>query len=115
MQIIEIKRPHHKLTNPEMDRIVTYYQNMDAFLNDSAHADFRKQFADFHVTVVCDDLALTDAQRAAFEGYRDKGRLTRLDWRAFLLKTEHVHQDFLREARRQRAAKPAVPADDRTA
>jgi len=112
VQIIEIKKPHHKLTNAEMDRIVTYYQNMETFLNDPAHFEFRKHFADFHVTIVCDQLALTGTQRAAFEGYRDKKKLTHLDWAAFLLKTEHVHQDFLREAQRQRTANPAAPADD---
>ncbi len=112
VQIIEIKKPHHKLTNPEMDRIVTYYQNMNSFLNEPAHAEFRKHFADFHVTVVCDSLALTDAQRAAFDGYHATGKLTHMDWTAFLLKTEQVHQDFLREARRQRAAMPAAPGDD---
>jgi len=106
VQIIEIKKPHHTLTNPEMDRIVTYYQNMDAFLSDSAHSDFSKHFPDFHVTVVCDDLGLTGTQRAAFDGYRDTGKLTHLDWAAFLLKTEQVHQDFLREAERQRSAAP---------
>ena len=108
VQIIEIKKPRHKLTNPEMDRIVTYYQNMDAFLNDRAHAAFRKHFSDFHVTVVCDGLALTDTQLAAFNGYRDTMKLTHMDWKAFLLKTEQVHQDFLREAQRQRAAAPVV-------
>ena len=112
VQIIEIKKPHHKLTNPEMDRIVTYYQNMDSFLSEPAHAEFRKHFPDFHVTVVCDGLALTDTQRAAFNGYRDTGKLTHMDWTAFLLKTEQVHQDFLREAQRQRATTPPVPANN---
>ena len=112
VQIIEIKKPHHRLTNAEMDRIVTYYQNMEAFLNDPGHAAIRKHFADFHVTVVCDDLALTGAQRAAFEGYRNVGRLTHMDWTAFLFKTEQVHQDFLREAQRQRAATPMGVAED---
>ena len=112
VQIIEIKKPRHRLTNREMDRVVTYYQNMDAFLNDPAHSHFRKHFPDFHVTVVCDSLALTGSQRAAFDGYRSTGKLTHMDWTAFLLKTEQVHQDFLREARRQRAAMPAVPTGD---
>ena len=112
VQIIEIKKPNHTLTNPEMDRIITYYQNMDAFLSDPAHSEFRKQFPDFHVTLVCDDLALTGAQLAAFQGYRDGDKLTLLNWAAFLLKTEQVHQDFLREAERQRAAAPQPLADD---
>ena len=112
VQIIEIKKPRHKLTNLEMDRIVTYYQNMETFLNNTAHAEIRKHFADFHVTVVCDDLALTGAQRAALDGYRNVGRLTHMNWTAFLLKTEQVHQDFLREAQRQRAEMPIARTGD---
>ena len=111
VQIIEIKKPHHTLANPEMDRIVTYYDNMKAFLEDPGHARFRSHFADFHVTVVCDRLGLSGAQRAAFNGYHTASKLTHLDWAAFLLKSEQVHQDFLREAKRQRAAGSAAPKD----
>ncbi len=111
VQIIEIKKPHHKLSNSEMDRIVTYYQNMEAFLEDPGHTKFRTHFPDFHVTVVCDELALTGSQRAAFEGYLSRKKLTHMDWAAFLLKSEQVHQDFLSEARRQRDTSPAVARD----
>ena len=113
VQIIEIKKPHHRLSNPEMDRIVTYYENMEAFLEDPGHAEFRKHFLDFHVTVVCDDLGLTGTQRAAFEGYRAQRKLTHMNWAAFLLKSEQVHQDFLSEANRRRAARPTDPKDHR--
>jgi len=106
VQIIEIKKPHHRLSNPEMDRIVMYYQNMEAFLNDPGHDQFRKYFQDFHVTLVCDKLALTGTQIEAFEGFKSRGKLTHMDWAAFLLKAEQVHQDFLREARRQRDTSP---------
>ncbi len=112
VQIIEIKKPRHRLTNPEMDRIVAYHQNMDKFLRDPSHAKFGKTFKDFHVTVVCDSLALTGTQLAAFEGYRERGKLTHMNWTAFLLKTEQVHQDFLQEAKRQRDTTAAMSADD---
>ena len=112
VQIIEIKKPHHTLTNPEMDRIVSYYENMEAFLSDPAHDSFCKHFQDFHITVVCDKIGLTGAQRAAFDGYRNADKLTHFDWTAFLLKTEQVHEDFLREAERQRNASPEPTAND---
>jgi len=116
VQIIEIKKPHHALTNPEMDRIVKYHDNMDEFLKNSANEEFRRHFADFHITLVCDDLALTGAQRAAFNGYRGdqgkKGRLTHMGWTAFLLKTKQVHQDFLCEAQRQRDEIPSIPQEN---
>ena len=111
VQIIEIKKPRHKLSNTEMDRIVTYYDNMEAFLADSGNAEFAKYFPDFHVTVVCDSLGLTGAQSAAFEGYRTRQKLTHMNWKAFLLRTEQVHQDFLSEVKRQRDAQPAVRKD----
>ena len=41
VQIIEIKKPQHRLSNSEMDRIVTYYDNMKTFLEDPGHEAFR--------------------------------------------------------------------------
>ncbi len=112
VQIVEIKKPHHTLSNKEMDRIVTYFENMEAFLAESGHAAFRNHFKDFHITIVCDSLGLTGAQHAAFNGYSHKRKLTHLDWAGFLLRTEQVHQDFLSEARRQRDSAPPVPKSD---
>lgn len=111
-QIVEIKRPRHTLSNDEMDRIVSYYENMEAFLEDPGHAEFRSLFHDFHITVVCDSLGLTGAHHAAFDGYSDRGKLTHMNWAGFLLRTEQVHQDFLAEAKRQRKATPATPRSD---
>ena len=111
VQIIEIKKPGHRLSNPEMDRIVTYYDNMEAFLEDPGNDEFRKHFRDFHITLVCDSLGLSGSPRGAFNGYRDKQKLTHMNWKAFLLRSERVHQDFLNEARRLRDARPA--AEDR--
>ena len=111
VQIIEIKKPRHRLSNSEMDRIVTYYQNMESFLKDPVHAEFRKLFPDFHVTIVCDEIALSDTAIAAFDGYVARNRLTLMDWTAFLLKSERVHEDFLKEAHRQRTVGSADPED----
>ncbi len=99
VQIIEIKKPHHELTNPEMDRIVVYHDNMEAFLKENPFNDY---FRDFHITLVCDGSKLTGSPRAAFNGYRDSGKMTLMNWTDFLLRTKQVHQDFLEEAMRQR-------------
>ncbi len=100
--IVEIKRPKHALTNVEMDRIVNYHDQIKSFLNDDRHREFQKFFPDFHITLVCENLALEGAQRAAYDGYVTAGRLTHVNWRDFLLRTETAHQDFLNEAERQR-------------
>ncbi len=105
VQIIEIKKPGHELTNSEMDRIVSYYQNMASFLEGEGNEKFREHFKTFHVTVVCDSLGLTGSPLMAFQKIKDEKRLTHMTWRAFLLKTKQVHQGFLDEAERQRSAR----------
>ena len=44
IQIIEIKRPDHKLTNDEMDRIISYNDQMEEFLADPANKQIIKVF-----------------------------------------------------------------------
>ena len=102
IQIIEIKRPGHKLTNNEMDRIVNYYDQMREFIADPANKEIRKHLSTFHITLVCDDLALSGAQKAAYEGYENSRGITCINWSSFLAKTRALHQDFLDEAERQR-------------
>ena len=103
VQLVEIKRPRHSLQNDEMARIVKYYQNMESFLNDPGNAELINSFRDFHITLVCDDISLSDSDLAAYEGYLNSRKLTRISWSTFLAKTANVHQDFLKEMRRQRS------------
>ena len=102
LQIIEIKKPGHKLENEEMDRIIKYVDTMEAFLNDSANVEFRQIFQECHATLVCDGLSLSGAQRTAFNAYIRDGKLTHINWSTFLLRTKRMHQDFLDEAEEQR-------------
>ena len=103
VQIIEIKKPSHKLTNKEMDRIIVYHNEMDNFLKDPANKEISKTIQNFHITLVCDDLSLTVAQKAAFDGYCERGIMTHINWRSFLAKSKELHKDFLAEAERQKA------------
>ncbi len=102
LQIIEIKKPIHKLTNTEMDRIITYNDVMVKFLGDPANTEFRDIFRSVHITLVCDGLALVGAQRVSFDKYMADGTLTHINWSTFLLRTEQMHRDFLAEASRQK-------------
>ena len=102
LQIIEIKKPMHKLTNDEMDRIVLYHDAMDDFLNDPGNKEFRQIFLSFHITLVCDELSLSGAQKVSFESYRENGKLMHINWKSFLLRTKKMHEDFLAEAEKQK-------------
>ena len=101
-QIIEIKKPKHSLKNEEMDRIVSYHDNVGSFLHEEGNQEIRKFFKDFHITLVCDEISLTGSQRAAYDGYVRFGKLTHMNWMSFLSRTQTVHQDFLAEAQRQK-------------
>ena len=103
VQLVEIKRPRHSLQNEEMTRIVKYYQNMESFLTDPGNAELRNSFRGFHITLVCDDISLSDSDLAAYQGYLQSGKLTCINWSTFLARTWNVHQDFLKEMRRQRS------------
>jgi len=100
IQLIEIKKPKHKLTDIEVDRIVKYRDLMDEFLNLEGHKEFKKFFPDFQITLVCDGFSLDGTHKAAFEGMKNAGQLIHITWRAFLLKTRQMHKSFLDEAER---------------
>lgn len=102
LEIVEIKKPAHKLTNDEVDRISNYVELMVAFLEDPKHTSFAKAFPDFHVTLVCDGLSVKGSQKHALQGFISTGRLEHLDWKTFLLRTRQMHEQFLQEADRQR-------------
>jgi hypothetical protein len=102
IEIVEIKRPKHSLQNEEMERINKYVDLMVEFLNHDGHADFKKLFPRFHVTLVCDEIELTGVHKSAFQGLVRDGILEHIGWRTFLLRTKKMHEGFLNEAERQK-------------
>jgi hypothetical protein len=85
-----------------MERIVKYYDLMEKFLSEPGNAEFKKLFPNYHITLVCDGLALTGSAKAAFDGYKARRALTHINWKTFLLRTRRAHEGFLNEAERQR-------------
>ncbi len=102
LQIIEIKRGGHSIKNDEWDRIQVYIETMDSFLNLPGHEEFLAIFKRFFVTLVCDEIGLTGAQRKAFDAYREDRVVEHITWTNFLRRTQHMHKDFLEEANRQK-------------
>ena len=98
-QIVEIKRPEHTLANYEMDRIIEYHDLMKEFLEDPSNKFFRKHVSDFDITLVCDGIELSGAQKAAYNGYKSQGKLKQFGWASFLLRVEQAHADFLKVAK----------------
>ena len=102
LQIIEIKRGGHSIKNDEWDRIQIYIDTMDKFLKLPGHEEFLAIFKRFFVTLVCDEIGLTGAQRKAFDAFRTDRVVEHITWTNFLRRTQHMHTDFLEEANRQK-------------
>jgi hypothetical protein len=102
IQIIEIKKPKHKLQDDELDRIVNYNDLMTDFLAKKGNQDFQRSYSGFHITLVCDGLAIGRVGKQAFEQLTSSGRMTHETWESFLLKTRKMHEAFLAEADRQK-------------
>ncbi len=100
LQLVEIKKPCHKIDNTEWDRIQTYFDQLGMFFSDPNHADFKTVAKDFYITLVCDGINLTGAQKTAYDYYHQNKKLIILDWSSFLLRTKKAHQSFLEEADR---------------
>jgi len=109
IEIVEIKRPSHTLQNEEMERISKYVELMREFLAEPGNQEFRQLFPTFRITLVCDSLGLTGGLKLAFEGLVNSKVIEHINWRTFLLRTRKMHEQFLKEAERQKklAAKEA--------
>jgi hypothetical protein len=75
---------------------------MKEFLEEEGNAEFKTKFPKYHITLVCDGIALKGGIKAGFDGYKATGALTHINWKSFLLRTRQAHQEFLNEAARQK-------------
>lgn len=98
VQLIEIKKPGHALKNDEMQRIDTYIQTMQEFLDNPGHDGFKENFSGVRVTLVCDKLSLTGTPKSSFAGYKKDGTIQHITWATFLHLTKQAHKDFLNRA-----------------
>ena len=99
LEIVEIKRPKHRLTNEEFDRLQLYIDNLADFLNE--YPAYKREFPNgVHATLVCDGLSLKRAYETAFDKLIADRVLSQLKWPEFLKNTKKVHEDFLKVARK---------------
>lgn len=93
IEIVEIKRPGHALTDKEFERLLGYFQNMEKFLE--LHEDFKAIFPKVHVTLVCDKLNLDPTHMEAYNSLRTSNNLKKKTWEELLNDTKNVHVDFI--------------------
>jgi len=102
LEIVEIKKPFHSLTNPEYERIDNYYHALVAFFDADAHKQIREDYKGFHITLVCDGISLSGPSLTAFQGLVKDQALTHINWEDFLFRTRQAHSEFLAKAEEQK-------------
>jgi hypothetical protein len=98
VEIVEIKKAEHALTDEEFSRLRGYYDAIEQFMKDNQ--DFRAEFPRTHVTLICDKVNLSRDIQLAFEKLQGDSVLTRKTWWETLAKTKKVHEQFLEQHRR---------------
>ena len=93
VEIVEIKRKNHKLTNKEFERIHEYYEKIVKFIN--ARPRFKDHFDKAHIVVIVDDLNLTGTVLDSYNYYKDQNRLEKKTWEEVIADTEKVNEAFL--------------------
>ena len=106
IEVVEIKRPGHKLTNAEFDTAMDYLDAVRDFIGDTQ--EVRELFHDANLTIVCDDLNL-NASRA--ESINTSPNVNHKTWHDILQATARSHEDFLTEVRKMQGELPSLAVE----
>ena len=107
IEVVEIKRPGHKLRNGEFDTAMDYLDAVRDFIGDTQ--EVRELFHGANLTIVCDDLNL-NASRA--ESINTSPNVNHKTWHDILQATARSHEDFLVEVRKMQGELPSLALED---
>jgi hypothetical protein len=93
IEIVEIKRPQHALTDEEFERILVYLRSLNDFLKDNPL--IKAELPEPHITLICDDLKLDDTHTIAYGSLKEHNQLEKKTWRELLTDCRKVHEDFI--------------------
>lgn len=91
IEIVEIKRPDHALTDQECQRAFDYRYTITDFLRESQQLATR--FPKVRLTIICDKLSFRN--RLYADTIEKDDDITRKTWTTVLHDTTQAHQDFL--------------------
>ena len=107
LEVVEIKRPRHSLTNQEFSRAFGYLSAMREFVDSSPAV--RESFTNVRLTIVCDLLNIGDIERNVI---RTDQNVIHRTWHDLLESTSRSHQDFLNEVDSMRGELPPLTVRD---
>ena len=103
LEIIEIKRPQHALTDDEFNRAFGYLDALKTFISDTA--EVRELFRLARLTIVCDDLSLSPVPGSLIQNNAD---ITHKTWIDLLQATTRSHEDFIKVVREMQGELPLL-------
>ena len=106
IEIVEIKRPGHALTDDEYERAFNYRSAVIDFLQENT--ELSNSFPRVRLTIVCDKLALRN--RVYADSIETGGDTNRRTWDIVLHDTMQAHQDFLSRVNKLQGPLPPLPA-----
>ena len=107
LEVIEIKRPQHGLTDAEFGRAFNYLEALREFINDST--EVRELFPEARLTIVCDSLSLSAMERNTV---RTDPAVIHKIWHDVLQSTSQSHEDFLKVVREMQGELPELSVSE---
>lgn len=107
LEVIEIKRTQHALTNDEFERAYGYLQAVRKFIADNA--EVRKLYGEVMLTIVCDDLNLKPEY---FDLVGTSQQITHKRWHDILQATGRAHEDFLKVVQEMQGELPELDEEE---
>ena len=94
VEIVEIKKPRHKLDAGEFERLRKYLESMTKFIEDNR--DVAPGVTGCRLTLICDAVDLEGQPGDAFRYWTGIGRLVTKTWEELLSGARRAHEDFIR-------------------
>ncbi len=107
LEIIEIKRPQHHLTDTEFNRAFGYLTAVRDFIEDTPSV--KESFPGARLTIVCDHLNLG---ALGLNTIRTDSEVTYKTWHEVLQATNRSHEDFLKVVREMQGELPELPVEE---
>ena len=104
IEIVEIKRPKHALTDEEYERAFNYHHAVMKFLEENDQ--LRELFPKVRLTIVCEKLALRPVNANAID---NDDNIAHKTWDTVLHHTIQAHQDFLSRVHELQGPPPPLP------
>ena len=94
IEIVEIKKPTHKLDDVEYQRLFDYKVDVENFLK--GNPEYASLFSHAHMTLICDAVNLSSALKDSYTSSIARNELQHKTWEELLLNTRLMHEDFIK-------------------